>query len=549
MLLDRLYDALTFPLLIKLCVAGVVVRLLHNKYGNGINHIPGPFLAAFTDLWRLWIVWKRRPEAVHIRLHDKHGKLVRIGPNTVIVSDTQAAKQIYALNAGFPLAALTQHQSDFYPVQQTVAKGRPLYTMFSTTDEAFHAKLRRAVSNAYAMSTIVQYEPLVDSTTAAFLAQLARRYADNQVVCDFGKWLQYYSFDVIGELTYSKRLGFVDRGEDVDGIIRDLERLLDYVAVIGQMPILDRVFLKNPFRLWKSKHGYSHSNTPVVEFAKKRMAESNDDVGEGKDNNNTDKQQQQQQQPKQQDFLSRFRAAHRKDPAFIGPERVLALTVANMFAGSDTTAISLRAVFYHLLRRPEAMGKLMAELTAAAEGRSRNKEVLGEEGVGDDGDGDGDGDDEWASLRWSDVRDLPYLGAVVNEALRVHPAAGLPLERVVPGGGVTLSCGGGGGGGGGGGAFLPAGTIVGCSAWALHREADVFGADVDAFRPERWLEGSVARRAEMRNCLFAFGAGARTCVGKNVSLLEIYKLVPAVLLNFEVCCRRPPCCLCLRGWL
>ncbi|KAL0262771.1 hypothetical protein SLS55_001744 [Diplodia seriata] len=415
--------------------------------------------------------------------------------------------------------------------------------MFSTTDEAFHAKLRRAVSNAYAMSTIVQYEPLVDSTTTAFLAQLARRYADNRVVCDFGTWLQYYSFDVIGELTYSKRLGFVDRGEDVDGIIRDLEWLLDYVAVIGQMPILDRVFLKNPFRLWKSKHGYSRSNTPVVEFAKKRMAESNDDdVEDGKDdNNNNNNNTDEQQQPKQLDFLSRFRASHRKDPAFIGPDRVLALTVANMFAGSDTTAISLRAVFYHLLRRPEAMGKLMAELTAVGE-RNRNKEeeekkknrnkeedVLGEEG-------DVGGDDGWASslLRWSDVRDLPYLGAVVNEALRVHPAAGLPLERVVPAGGVTLSCGGGGGGGGGSGAFLPAGTIVGCSAWALHREADVFGADVDAFRPERWLEGSVARRAEMRNCLFAFGAGARTCVGKNVSLLEIYKLVPAVLLNFEL---------------
>ncbi|OJD36456.1 cytochrome p450 [Diplodia corticola] len=551
MLLDRL----SLPLLIQLFFAAVVVHVLRNKYGNGINHIPGPFLASFTDLWRLWIVWKRRPEVVHIRLHERYGKIVRIGPKTVIVSDTQAAKQIYALNAGFV-------KSDFYPVQQTIAKGRPLLTMFSTTDEAFHAKLRRAVSNAYAMSTIVQYEPLVDSTTTAFLSQLARRYADRGQTCDLGTWLQYYSFDVIGELTYSKRLGFVDRGEDVDGIIRDLEWLLDYVAVIGQLPILDRLFLKNPIRLWKSAHGYSNSNTPVVEFAKKRMAETSwrGDVDvDVQDEKGEHVAVAPHHQPQKRDFLSRFRDAHRKDPAFIGEDRVLALTVANMFAGSDTTAISLRAVFYHLLRRPHALGRLMAELTAVEERKAREKEeVMGRKKIVEEvveeeekeEEGRDGGEDEqqqqqqqqqhFVSLRWSDVRDLPYLGAVVNEALRVHPAAGLPLERIAPEGGVTLACGTGGGGGGGGGTtFLPAGTNVGCSAWALHRESSVFGADVDAFRPERWLEGSEARRADMRNCLFAFGAGARTCVGKNISLLEIYKLVPAVLLNFELELVRP----------
>jgi cytochrome P450 len=40
------------------------------------------------------------------------------------------------------------------------------------------------------------------------------------------------------------------------------------------------------------------------------------------------------------DFLSKFHEAHQKDPDFMSQERVLALTVANMFAGSDTTAIS-----------------------------------------------------------------------------------------------------------------------------------------------------------------------------------------------------------------
>lgn len=119
------------------------------------------------------------------------------------------------------------------------SKGTALQSLFNTTDEKFHAKLRRAISNAYAMSTLLQFEPFVDSTTTEFLHQLEERYADRsgqEGICDFGTWLQYYAFDVIGELTYSKRLGFVDYGKDVDGIIGKLESLLDYVAVVSTCP-------------------------------------------------------------------------------------------------------------------------------------------------------------------------------------------------------------------------------------------------------------------------------------------------------------------------
>lgn len=118
--------------------------------------------------------------------------------------------------------------------QQAGSKdGHLLQGLFSATDEKYHAKLRRAVNNAYAMSTLVQFEPLVDSTTTEFLKQLSERYADKpNKICDFGQWLQFYAFDVIGELTFSKRLGFVDRGVDVDNIIGNLEKALNYFATV-----------------------------------------------------------------------------------------------------------------------------------------------------------------------------------------------------------------------------------------------------------------------------------------------------------------------------
>jgi cytochrome P450 len=75
---------------------------------------------------------------------------------------------------------------------------------------------------------------------------------------------------------------------------------------------------------------------------------------------------------------------------------------------------------------------------------------------------------------------------------------------------------------------------VGCNAWVLHRRPEVFGGDVDVFRPERWIEASPEKLKEMKATMFQFGAGARTCIGKNVSLLEVYKLVPSFLRRFEV---------------
>ena len=82
------------------------------------------------------------------------------------------------------------------------------------------------------MSTLVGFEHLVDSTTTIFLQELQRRFADKHTVCDFGRWLQFYSFDVIGELTFSKRLGFIEHGVDVEGIIASNDSFLDYANVV-----------------------------------------------------------------------------------------------------------------------------------------------------------------------------------------------------------------------------------------------------------------------------------------------------------------------------
>jgi cytochrome P450 len=113
-----------------------------------------------------------------------------------------------------------------------VSKGQRLPSLFSTTDESYHANLRRSVNSAFSMSALVQYEPFVDEVTRVFLDQTER--AGNKV-CNFAEWLQYYAFDVIGQITYSRRHGFVDRAEDVDGMIAYLGKLFSYVAPVSTL--------------------------------------------------------------------------------------------------------------------------------------------------------------------------------------------------------------------------------------------------------------------------------------------------------------------------
>ena len=202
-----------------------VAYLASNYFNHGLNRYPGPTLAALTDWWRFFVVYGRRPDLTHLKLHRELGDVVRLGPNNLSFADPAAIKQIYGLNKGMT-------KSGFYPVQQAVSKGQRLPSLFSTTDEAYHANLRRSVNSAFSMSALVQYEPFVDEVMKVFLDQTNKLYASQGKTCNFAEWLQYYAFDVIGQITYSKRHGFVDNAEDIDGMVGYLGGLFSYVAPV-----------------------------------------------------------------------------------------------------------------------------------------------------------------------------------------------------------------------------------------------------------------------------------------------------------------------------
>jgi cytochrome P450 len=166
-----------------------------------------------------------------------------------------------------------------------------------------------------------------------------------------------------------------------------------------------------------------------------------------------------------------------------------------VLAGHETTASTLAWAWRLLAEHPEAEARLHAELDA----------VLGPAPEG-------------RAPAFDDLARLPYTRAVVDEALRLWPAAPFVFRRATAPGPVPAPD--------GPAAELRAGETVVLSPWVTQRDAR-WWPDPHAFRPERWLDAE-ARAARPRFAWFPFGGGARVCIGEHFATAEAVLIVAAV---------------------
>jgi cytochrome P450 len=171
-------------------------------------------------------------------------------------------------------------------------------------------------------------------------------------------------------------------------------------------------------------------------------------------------------------------------------------------AGGETTAHTLSSAVYYLLKTPESKRRLFDEV------RSRYTDF--------------DEIDATSALQ------LPYLRAVINEALRIHPSGAQGFPRVSPG--MTVH-----------GLYVPPGvrylidtlfqthqaekiyqTEIYTSAWAVTHDPRNF-EDPNKFRPERWLDPSCT---DVKEASQPFSLGSRACVGRK--LVDPSKLVTTI---------------------
>ncbi|KAL6858797.1 hypothetical protein ACP4OV_017799 [Aristida adscensionis] len=165
-------------------------------------------------------------------------------------------------------------------------------------------------------------------------------------------------------------------------------------------------------------------------------------------------------------------------------------------AGSDTVAITVEWAMAELLRKPGIMAKVRAEI----EGTLGCKEAVEE----------------------PDVAGMPYLQAVVKEAMRLHPVAPLLLPHLAVEDGVEI-----------GGYAVPKGSTVIFNAWAIMRDPAVWERP-DEFVPERFLEAAAGVDFRGKDFEFIpFGAGRRLCPGLPMAERVVPLILASLLHAFE----------------
>ncbi|KAK4612752.1 Cytochrome P450 monooxygenase gsfF [Fulvia fulva] len=197
------------------------------------------------------------------------------------------------------------------------------------------------------------------------------------------------------------------------------------------------------------------------------------------------------------DFLQYFLAILDANGDAASDEKV-ASEIGNVLgAGADTTATSLMATLKYLIESPDDYRRVQQEVDD--EHRQLN--------LGTD-----------QAILYVELSKLPLLSAVIKETLRLHPAIVYQLPRVCPAASTTI-----------GSYVIPAGVNISMSAAAVNRFCDA--SDADSWRPARWLE----KESQMLDaCVMTFGKGSRSCLGKNLALLEMYKCVASFVRNFDI---------------
>lgn len=92
--------------------------------------------------------------------------------------------------------------------------------VFTTQDENQHKTLKTPVASLYLLSNVIQFEPFVDEELSVLFEQLDNRFEKTQNTFDLGDWIQYFAYEVMGTMTFSKRYGFLEQGKDVNGLLR-----------------------------------------------------------------------------------------------------------------------------------------------------------------------------------------------------------------------------------------------------------------------------------------------------------------------------------------
>ncbi|KAI1846105.1 hypothetical protein JX266_007914 [Neoarthrinium moseri] len=361
----------------------------------------------------------------------------------------------------------------------TSSRFDPNYHMLSLLDTAAHDTIKAKLTSGYSGRDVqiengvnTQIEFLVETIRSRYLSTSTRHQPT-----DLAQVIRYFTLDVITHLSYGTSFGFLAAEQDLYDYTNSVDRFIRAITLSVDIPL---------FR-WIA---YSPLLTGI-------MPKASDKSGMGKLIGIG-----------QKIVNERFQDNEKHTPDMLGSfmrhgatrEECVSETMLTLIAGSDTTATAIRSTMLYLISTPRVYNRLKAEIQEAASDNRVSSPI---------------GVDE--------AKRLPYLQAVILEGFRMRPPVVYGQYKAAPPGGETIN-----------GVFIPGGTAVGQNAVAMMRSEKAFGAGVDLFRPERFLECSEEARREMERTVdLVFGTGRWMCAGRTVAWVELNKIFFELLRAFD----------------
>ncbi|KAE8154531.1 cytochrome P450, partial [Aspergillus avenaceus] len=443
--------------------------IIYPYYLSPLSRIPNAhFSAPVSEKW----IEKQRNMGKEVLtiydLHQKHGPVVRLGPNEISVNSLNGLKTIYT-------GAFEKHPfySEFFVNFQTP-------NMVGTIQNNSHARLKRMLSRIYSKSSLQESSDLRDSSRIILSQRLFPTLRDAAKSGDAINVLPL--FQAVGMDFTSSFLFGTKNSTTYIFHLPEWQKWLDEYEKFKYMSVEDRFmgFIES----WclslcrKVENNDQPNNVPIATNAV---------------------------------VYNQLRQSLEKDP----DTRPLELSIASevldhLVAGHETSGITFTYMMWELSQHPGLQAELRRELLTVTP-------ALKSLSTPDD-------NGELPSLPSPSALDaLPLLDAVLRETLRLHSPAPAPLPRVTPASstGITIE----------GYPNIPANVRVSSSSYSLHRIEEIYPRSSE-WLPQRWLDAAPGKIHDMRRIFWPFGSGGRMCLGSNFALQEIKLVMAAVYTNF-----------------
>jgi cytochrome P450 len=440
---------------------------IYNLYFHPLASFPGPRLNAMSPLPGIYSLLRGRLPLDNKLLHDKYGAVVRVSPNELAFNSAQAWEEIYGHRQGRP----NMHKDPIHVGSVDPLPGASTLTM---ADDENHARQRRALAHSFSTKALLEQEEIIQGYVSSLIKNLGRM-ADNSESFNLVNWLNFTTFDIIGDLAFGEPFGCLELGA-----FHSWVALIYETVKVGALEQATRRFA--PAGSWLQSQLLNMIPHHVRQRRRNHLAFSRDKVLRRLQNEQTE----------HKDFI--YYILKQREKHDLKENEIILNGALFIVAGSETTANLLSGLIARLLWNKDKYDKLCTEIREAFTSESQ--------------------------ITYDSTSQLKYLNACLEEGLRIHPPVPTGLLRTVPKGGDMID-----------GHRVPEGTSVAVSSWAAAHNPANF-KDCDSFIPERFIDPAYS--TDIKKGYQPFSLGPRGCIGKNLSYMEMRLILTRLLWNFDI---------------